>query len=146
MKIDKNHTYEFLPGDGEVMCYGDPAMLKQSIRILVDNAAKYTTVGDTITLRVGINQEMRPFYSVQDNGVGMSSHDVEHIFERFYRSDTARNSKTGGTGLGLAIAKWIVNRHHGTIMVQSRPEIGTRFTIILHAQENTFNDAVVIGA
>lgn len=144
--IDKNHTYEFVPGAGEVICYGDPAMLKQSIRILVDNAAKYTTVGDTITLRVGVNQELRPFYSVQDNGVGMSSHDVEHIFERFYRSDTARNSKTGGTGLGLAIAKWIVNRHHGTIMVQSRPEIGTRFTIILHAQENTFNDAVVIGA
>ena len=144
--IDKNHTYEFVSGAGEVICYGDPAMLKQSIRILVDNAAKYTTVGDTITLRVGVNQELRPFYSVQDNGVGMSSHDVEHIFERFYRSDTARNSKTGGTGLGLAIAKWIVNRHHGTIMVQSRPEIGTRFTIILHAQENTFNDAVVIGA
>ena len=144
--IDKNHSYEFIADGGEVMCYGDPAMLKQSIRILVDNAAKYTTVGDTITLRVGINSEFRPFYSVQDNGVGMSSHDVEHIFERFYRSDTARNSKTGGTGLGLAIAKWIVNRHHGTIMVQSRPEIGTRFTIFLHAQEASYNEAVVIGA
>ena len=145
--IDKNHTYEFRQdGGGDVICYGDAAMLKQSIRILVDNAAKYTTVGDTITLRVGINKDFRPFYSVQDNGVGMSSHDVEHIFERFYRSDTARNSKTGGTGLGLAIAKWIINRHHGTIMVQSRPEIGTRFTIFLHTQESSYNDAVVIGA
>ena len=145
--IDKNHKYEFvLDGGREVTCYGDAAMLKQSIRILVDNAAKYTTVGDTITLRVGLNPEGRPFYSVQDNGVGMSSHDVEHIFERFYRSDTARNSKTGGTGLGLAIAKWIINRHHGTIMVQSRPEIGTRFTIFLHTQEASYNDAVVIGA
>ena len=145
--IDKNHKYEFVTESGsEVICYGDAAMLKQSIRILVDNAAKYTTVGDTITLRVGINAEFRPFYSVQDNGVGMSSHDVEHIFERFYRSDTARNSKTGGTGLGLAIAKWIINRHHGTIMVQSRPEIGTRFTIFLHTQEASYNDAVVIGA
>ena len=145
--IDKNHTYEFRQdGEGDVICYGDAAMLKQSIRILVDNAAKYTTVGDTITLRVGINREFRPFYSVQDNGVGMSSHDVEHIFERFYRSDTARNSKTGGTGLGLSIAKWIINRHHGTIMVQSRPEIGTRFTIFLHTQEASYNDAVVIGA
>lgn len=143
--IDKNHSYEFLQDDnGEVMCYGDMAMLKQSIRILVDNAAKYTTVGDTITLRVGISPEFRPYYSVQDNGVGMSSHDVEHIFERFYRSDTARNSKTGGTGLGLAIAKWIINRHHGTIMVQSRPEIGTRFTIFLHALETAYQEAVVI--
>ncbi|MBQ6661331.1 MAG: sensor histidine kinase [Lachnospiraceae bacterium] len=144
--IDKNHSYELLQDEsaGEVFCYGDPAMLKQSIRILVDNAAKYTTVGDTITLRVGLNPELRPYYSVQDNGIGMSSHDVEHIFERFYRSDTARNSKTGGTGLGLAIAKWIINRHHGTIMVQSRPEIGTRFTIFLHAQEHGYNEAVVI--
>ena len=144
--IDKNHSYEFASDGGEVMCYGDAAMLKQSMRILVDNAAKYTTVGDTITLRVGISQDYRPFFSVQDNGIGMSSHDVEHIFERFYRSDTARNSKTGGTGLGLAIAKWIVNRHHGTIMVQSRPEIGTRFTILLHAKETGYNEAVVIGA
>ncbi|MBO4652069.1 MAG: HAMP domain-containing histidine kinase [Lachnospiraceae bacterium] len=145
--IDKNHKYEFVTDNGgEVLCYGDAAMLKQSIRILVDNAAKYTTVGDTITLRVGINSEFRPFYSVQDNGVGMSSHDVEHIFERFYRSDTARNSKTGGTGLGLAIAKWIINRHHGTIMVQSRPEIGTRFTIFLHTQEASYNEAVILNS
>ncbi|MBR5711997.1 MAG: HAMP domain-containing histidine kinase [Lachnospiraceae bacterium] len=145
--IDKNHSYEFhQDGGGEVMCYGDAAMLKQSIRILVDNAAKYTTVGDTITLRVGISPDYRPYYSVQDNGVGMSSHDVEHIFERFYRSDTARNSKTGGTGLGLSIAKWIINRHHGTIKVQSRPEIGTRFTIFLHTHESSYSEAVLIGA
>jgi len=144
--IDSKHAYELKLDGGEVMCYGDPAMLKQSIRILVDNAAKYTTVGDTITLRVGIDAQFRPFYSVQDNGVGMSSRDVEHIFERFYRSDTARNSKTGGTGLGLSIAKWIINRHHGTIMVQSRPEIGTRFTIFLNAREAEYNEAVVIGA
>ncbi len=145
--IDKNHSYEFVgEGAGEIVCYGDPALLKQSMRILVDNAAKYTTVGDTITLRVGLSQDFRPFFSVQDNGIGMSSYDVEHIFERFYRSDTARNSKTGGTGLGLAIAKWIVNRHHGTVMVQSRPEIGTRFTIFLHAQQAGYDDAVVIGS
>ncbi len=142
--IDPKHKYEFEKQGGEVICYGDAAMLKQSMRILVDNAAKYSQEGDTITLRVGVSKEYRPFFSVQDNGVGMNASDVEHIFERFYRSDTARNSKTGGTGLGLAIAKWIINRHHGTIQVQSRPEIGTRFTVYLHAQQESFENAVVI--
>ena len=72
---------------------------------------------------------------MQDNGIGMSNNDVKHIFERFYRSDVARNGKTGGTGLGLSIAKWIVDRHGGVIEVISREEIGTRFSIFLKPLE-----------
>jgi len=59
----------------------------------------------------------------------MAESEVSHIFERFYRSDSARNSRTGGTGLGLSIARWIVEAHEGMIEVLSRPEFGTRFTI-----------------
>lgn len=130
--IDEKHQYEFVGETAEILAYGDASMLKQSVRILVDNAAKYTNEGDKITMRVGMNKDYRPYVSVQDNGVGMSRNDVKHIFERFYRSDTARNSKTGGTGLGLSIAKWIVDRHGGTIEVVSMEEIGTRFTIALN--------------
>ena len=130
--IDHKHTYELQEEPGEIVCIGDYGMLKQSVRILVDNASKYTNEGDTISLRVGVNRErLCPYVSVQDNGIGMSSEDVQHIFERFYRSDVARNSKTGGTGLGLSIAKWIIDRHKGVIEVKSRQEIGTRFTIFL---------------
>lgn len=130
--IDKKHPYELQKEEGEICCYGDYGMLKQAVRILTDNAAKYTNEGDTISFRVGINrQRLCPYISVQDNGIGMSSEDVRHIFERFYRSDVARNGKSGGTGLGLAIAKWIIDRHHGTIDVLSREGIGTRFTIFL---------------
>ncbi len=130
--IDHKHTYELQEEPGEIVSIGDYGMLKQSVRILVDNASKYTNEGDTISLRVGVNRErLCPYVSVQDNGIGMSSEDVQHIFERFYRSDVARNSKTGGTGLGLSIAKWIIDRHKGVIEVKSRQEIGTRFTIFL---------------
>lgn len=132
--IDEKHRYEYLEDAADILAYGDVSMLKQCVRILVDNAAKYTNEGDTITLKVGVSRDFHPFISVQDNGVGMSSHDAAHIFERFYRSDAARNSQTGGTGLGLSIAKWIIDRHNGSIEVISREEIGTRFTILLNTK------------
>lgn len=122
---------------GRVMVHGDPAMLKQSMRIFVQNAAKYSAEGDTIILRAGISPAAageyagRPFYSVQDEGIGMQSSEVVHVFERFYRSDAARNSSQGGTGLGLSIAKWIVDAHSGIIEILSRPDFGTRITVRL---------------
>ena len=68
---------------------------------------------------------------MQDEGVGMESSEVVHGFERFYRSDSARNSAEGGTGLGLSIAKWIVDAHGGDIEILTRPEFGTRITVRL---------------
>lgn len=141
--IDENHIYDFSGEDAIIE--GDVAMVKQSMRIFVDNASKYTTPGDTITLKAGHNTE-RAFFSVQDNGIGMKESDVVHIFERFYRSDEARNRKSGGTGLGLSIAKWIVDRHNGKINVLSRPELGTRITVYFtsvdldHAENKTMED------
>ncbi|MDD6572734.1 MAG: ATP-binding protein, partial [Thermoflexaceae bacterium] len=127
--IDEKHQYELVENDGDVTMTGDAAMIKQSVRILVDNAAKYTQEGETIILKSGINKEMKAYFSIQDNGIGMNSEEVSHVFERFYRSDEARNRQTGGTGLGLSIAKWIIDKHNGYFDVLSRPEIGTRFTV-----------------
>ena len=107
---------------------GDRAMVKQSIRILVQNASKYSNEGDTISLDVKKDGN-NVCYVVQDEGVGMTDTDVVHIFERFYRSDKARNSGTGGSGLGLSIAKWIVDAHNASVEVLSRPDFGTRFTV-----------------
>ena len=61
----------------------------------------------------------------------MDSEDMCHVFERFFRADSARSRKTGGTGLGLSIAKWIVDSHKGYFEVLSRKEIGTRITVFL---------------
>ena len=127
--IDEKHEYELVEDKGDVIMTGDAAMIKQSVRILVDNAAKYTQEGETIILKSGINKEMKAYFVIQDNGIGMNDSEVSHVFERFYRSDEARNRQTGGTGLGLSIAKWIIDRHGGYIEVLSRPEIGTRFTV-----------------
>lgn len=131
--IDAKHIYKMDGADTEVRTQGDAAMLKQALRIFVQNAAKYSKDGDTITLRAGMTGGA-PFYSVQDEGVGMASSEVVHVFERFYRSDSARNSLEGGTGLGLSIAKWIVDAHGGVIEILSRPEFGSRITVKLPAQ------------
>jgi len=134
--IDEKHRYRFWGEEGIVM-YGDIAMMKQSVRIFTDNAAKYSKEGDTICLSVKVEKDLEKkeenkewlCYVIQDEGTGMAESEVSHIFERFYRSDSARNSRTGGTGLGLSIARWIVEAHEGMIEVLSRPEFGTRFTI-----------------
>lgn len=136
MMIDETHPYEFSACPG-CMVRGDVAMLKQSIRIFVQNAAKYSERGDTIHFTVG-RSEQGVYYQVQDEGIGMQASEVVHIFERFYRSDEARNSETGGSGLGLSIAKWIVDAHDGQIDVLTRPDFGTRFRVTFPCS-NTVN-------
>ncbi len=133
--IDPDHKYLF-EDCGDCIISGDRAMIKQSIRIFVQNAAKYSDKGGNIKLAVKKEND-KIFYVVQDEGIGMAGEELSHIFERFYRSDKARNSATGGSGLGLSIAKWIIDAHKGTVEVLSRQDIGTRITVffLLHNEE-----------
>lgn len=128
--IDEKHIYKYIEKE-KVTVYGDIGLLKQTARILIDNAAKYTDEGELIILKTGISNKGEPYFSVQDNGIGMEEEDVTHMFERFFRADTARVRKNGGTGLGLSIAKWIIDNHKGYFSVLSRKDIGTRITVFL---------------
>ncbi len=128
--IDEKHIYKYCKSE-EIIAYGDIGLIKQAARILIENAAKYTGEDEVITLKTGINEKWEPYFSVQDNGIGMDEEDIPHIFERFFRADTARVRKNGGTGLGLSIAKWIIDGHKGYFSVLSRKGIGTRITIFL---------------
>lgn len=125
--IDENHEYVFERRQ-EARVWGDYDMLKQSVRILVDNAAKYTADGGEIILRVGCTRAGCPYYEIQDGGIGMSQQDAERAFDRFYRADAVRSS-SGGTGLGLSIAKWITDRHNGSYDILSVEGLGTRFHV-----------------
>ncbi|WP_315077481.1 HAMP domain-containing sensor histidine kinase [uncultured Clostridium sp.] len=128
--IDKDHIYRYMDSEN-INVYGDIALLKQTARILIENAAKYTDKGEDIILRIGKNDKNESYFSIQDNGIGIDEKDILHIFERFFRADTARVRKNGGTGLGLSIAKWIIDNHKGYFSVLSRKEIGTRITVFL---------------
>ena len=127
--IDEAHPYRFRGTEEPLIAGIDPGLFKQSIRILVDNAAKYTKPGDEIQLSCGRTETGDAYVQVQDTGIGMAEADVQHMFERFYRSDDAR--PYAGTGLGLSIAKWIVDRHRGHFEILSRPGLGTRIRIVL---------------
>jgi len=127
--IDETHAYEssIIP---ELTVYGDAQLIKQAMRIFVDNAIKYTPAGERICIAANRDGE-NVALSVSDNGIGIPEKDLPFIFDRFFRADQSRARKTGGTGLGLSIAKWIVDRHGGHVELLSRKEIGTRIVLIL---------------
>ncbi len=108
----------------------DPALIKQAVRVLVDNAVRYTPAQGSIRLSAG-TQGGEAWLEIQDGGIGIAPEDVPRIFDRFFRADPARARQSGGTGLGLSIARWIVERHDGRFEVVSRPEMGTRIRVYL---------------
>lgn len=115
---------------------GDSGLIKQALRIFLDNAVKYSPSGEQVMVgaaRDGGNIKIW----VTDNGIGIAAEDLSHVFERFYRSDESRARKTGGTGLGLSIAKWIVQRHDGYAEIVSRENIGTRLTMVIPAADES---------
>ena len=128
--IDGGHDYrsELSP----VLIEADEALIKQALRILVDNAVKYTPAGGGIAIRVG-EREGQAYLTVQDDGIGIPPEALPRVFDRFFRTDESRARATGGAGLGLSIAKWIAERHGGHMEVLSREKLGTRISVVLPA-------------
>lgn len=128
----KQHTHQLELGAVQpAVVQGDAERLCQLLLILLDNAASFTPQGGTIR----VSQQNTPQgvrWEVTDTGVGMVEADVSRVFERFFRVDPSRhrNREVGGTGLGLSIAKWIVEQHHGSILVDSTPGEGTQVTLL----------------
>lgn len=106
----------------------DETKFSLCITNLVVNAIKYNNNEGWV--HVSLNADTTYFYvKVQDNGFGIPEKSVEHIFDRFYRVDKARDRATGGTGLGLSITKSIVLAHNGDIKLYSEVDIGSTFTM-----------------
>lgn len=115
-----------------VTFFGDSKMIKQLLRIFVDNSIKYTPAGGQIIINC-INKVNRIELSVEDTGIGISEEEIPHIFNRFYRIDKSRSK--GGAGLGLAIAKWIIDIHNGEVEVKSELGKGTLIIVSLPKDE-----------
>lgn len=113
-----------------IITRADINKINQIVIILLDNALIYTNEGDNIDFTLTDNSS-EIIIEVADTGIGISEHTKEHIFDRFYREDKARNRETGGNGLGLSIAKALVKAHKGKIIVNHNKPKGTKFTIVL---------------
>ena len=114
----------------------DRSRLRQLALNLIENAVKYTPRGGQVSVELA-GDNGRAVFTVADTGIGIAPGDLPHVFDRFWRADSARTrtSERAGTGLGLAICKWIAEAHGGTIEVQSRPGRGTTFTVGLPRSE-----------
>ena len=126
--VDSGH--EFVVSGSEVTILADRALIKQALRILIDNAIKYTDQGGEVRISSELNGDFARL-SVADEGIGIKPDIIPYVFDRFVRADESRTRATGGAGLGLSIAQWITVRHEGHVEVLSREGVGTRITLVL---------------
>ncbi|MCG7286045.1 ATP-binding protein [Cellulomonas sp. ACRRI] len=117
-------------GESGTRVFGDPTMLVQAVRNLLDNAVRYSPAGTTVGVGVRTRDGLVEI-AVVDQGVGISPEEQDRVFERFYRVDPARSRETGGTGLGLSIVKHVAADHGGDVQVWSQPGRGSTFTLRL---------------
>lgn len=112
----------------DISVYADCMHIEQILAILIDNAIKYTAENGKISIKLQEEKE-KIVVSVADNGKGISSEDLPHIFERFYRADKSRTNY--GNGLGLSIAKMLAEKNHSYITVTSEENIGSCFSLVI---------------
>lgn len=110
----------------------DPDRLGQVLANLLDNALRHTPAGGNVTVATRILGRGRTEITVTDTGAGIAPDHLDHLFDRFYRADTARDRNHGGSGIGLTIARALVEAHAGRIHAHSEgPGCGARFTLEL---------------
>lgn len=110
---------------------GDEKAIRQLISVLLDNAVKYSSEESVISLTLQ-SQGKYVILNVSNMTNGISNDDISHLFDRFYRADSSRNSSTGGHGIGLSIAKAVVNAHKGKISAFSPDGKLLSISVMLH--------------
>jgi two-component system, OmpR family, sensor kinase len=130
---DREITLDIPDGTGPVQVMADESRLRQVVGNLVSNALTHTPPGTPVWLRLRRDGE-EAIIEVEDRGPGLTPEQIEHVFERFYRVDTARTRRTAessGAGLGLAIVSALVHAHAGTVEVDAEPGQGSIFRVRL---------------
>jgi two-component system phosphate regulon sensor histidine kinase PhoR len=117
--------------DKPIMVEADKKWIKQGLVNLLDNSIKYGARKEGKTKVSFFDLDENYLIEVTDNGGGIAPEEIPRVFERFYRTQNARNTEKSGTGLGLAIVKHIIDAHDQTVNVRSRLDVGTTFGFTL---------------
>jgi len=115
---------------GPITVCGSEIDLAHLVENLLDNALRYSPDGGEVCVSV-VEVTGAAELTIEDTGIGIASRDLDRIFERFYRGDSARSRATGGTGLGLSIVRHIAEAHGGSVRCQSALGAGSAFTVRL---------------
>ncbi|WP_138444066.1 sensor histidine kinase [Sinomonas susongensis] len=138
LAAEAKHISVVVGGSSQGKVYGDPDLLVNAFRNLIDNAIRYSP--ENTKVGVGLrDKDGLVSVSVADQGEGLRPEDQERVFERFYRVDAARSRQTGGTGLGLSIVKHVVENHGGEVTVWSQLGKGSTFTVRLPEMDEDQN-------
>ncbi len=128
---EKISLHTELPPDCEIEVFGDSRGMEHALRNLIENAIKYTPADGWVSIAIRVNDaEKQCRIDISDSGYGIPAEEIEMVFEPFYRS-LKHKSNISGTGLGLPIAKKVIESHHGSISLESEPNKGSTFTILL---------------
>lgn len=128
VQVDVADDEEHLPAPRRIVA--DASRLRQLLMILLDNAICYSRPGQVVKMAVRLD-DAGCHYTVQDAGIGIASHDLGRVFDRFYRSAGAREHRADGVGLGLAIAQMIAKSHGTEVRLQSEAGRGTLARVTL---------------
>ncbi len=132
--LDKRQRIEFIADANVPMLRLDARQFERVIANLISNAINYTPDEKEIVVQTAV-EGSEVVFSVKDQGIGIDAEDLPHVFDRFFRTTTARKTRSSGTGLGLAIVKEVVEMHGGRVSVESEPGQGSTFSVRLPVGE-----------
>lgn len=122
--------------EAPITVFADKEKIKQVLINLVENATKYGKQNGNIVASIYDTDDQHVLVEISDDGIGIEEEHLPRIFERFYRTDTARSRDKGGSGLGLAICKHIIEAHGQSIHVRSTPDVGTTIGFTVEAKRD----------
>jgi heavy metal sensor kinase len=131
----ERHGADHARGSEPLWVAGDQPALHRLLRILLDNACKFTPAGGAVTV-IATQTKNEVVLAVKDSGIGIPEDQQDRVFERFYRVSGDRSQQRSGSGLGLSLAAWIAEQHGASIKLESAPGAGSCFEICLATARN----------
>ena len=120
--------------NSNIMVIADIGLIQRVLENLIENAIKNTPALGRVAIAI-VREAEQVKFMISDTGKGIQSHEIPHIFERYYQSPSTTDTRNGSAGLGLAIVKRILDLHHTRIIVNSKLNRGTTFTFYLRQNQ-----------